>query len=325
MKKQEMMSSSQQIALILRQMREVYSRGGNAMEWCREYFSHCGGDVEGNDLFATLVAYDLQSGSYTARVRQDRNQHRLWCQQVAGLLDLVCQSGDTVLEVGVGEATTLAGALQAMKVQPNLAIGFDVSWSRVAEGRAWLEEMGQKASLFVGDLFSIPLADSSVDVVYSSHSLEPNGGKELEALAECLRVSRKSVVLIEPIYELALPVAQERMRLHGYVKGLKKAAEKLGAEVAAYHLLDYSPNPLNPSGVIHLRKPATSLDQDVELDPRHNTPQWRCPMTGVILEPGLEFFVADELGLVYPVLQGVPMLRPEHAIVASKIKSAYQR
>ena len=29
-------------------------------------------------------------------------------------------------------------------------------------------------TLFVGDLFAIPVADSSFDVVYTSHSIEPN-------------------------------------------------------------------------------------------------------------------------------------------------------
>jgi ubiquinone/menaquinone biosynthesis C-methylase UbiE len=38
--------------------------------------------------------------------------------------------------------------------------------------------MNQQADLVVADLFHIPFADNSVDVVYTSHSLEPNGGRE---------------------------------------------------------------------------------------------------------------------------------------------------
>lgn len=46
----------------------------------------------------------------------------------------------------------------------------------------------------------------------NSHALEPNCGKEEEALRKCLRVARKAVVLVEPVYELASAEAQARMR-----------------------------------------------------------------------------------------------------------------
>jgi len=42
----------------------------------------------------------------------------------------------------------------------------------------------------------------------------------------------------------------------------------------------------------------------------------------VELETGSEFFYASEVGLVYPVLRGIPMLRAEHGIVASKLSAA---
>ena len=72
-----------------------------------------------------------------------------------------------------------------------------------------------------------------------------------------LRVARRSVVLIEPLYELASAEAQARMQYHGYVRGLYEAAKRLGAEVTEYGLLKNNSNPLNPSGVLALSK----LDQ----------------------------------------------------------------
>ena len=201
------------------------------MEWCREYFSTANLATDGNDLLATLVAYDLQAGSYVSAARAHRDRNWLWCKQLAGLLGNVLDEGDSILEVGVGEATTLAGVLAETDRKIGCAYGFDVSWSRIAEGRKWLKENECDASLFVGDLMNIPMDDDSVDVVYSSHSLEPNRGREVEAVKECLRVARKAVVLVEPIYELASAEAQARMKHHGYVEGLRAAAEKLGAAV----------------------------------------------------------------------------------------------
>ena len=299
-------------------MQAAYSKGENAMEWCREYFHRANETVEGNDLLATLVAYDLQADSYVSAVRADREKNQSWCRQLASLLSSVLADGDSILEVGVGEATTLAGVLAECAIKPRQAFGFDVSWSRVCVGRQWLQENGQRADLFVADLLSIPMGDGSVDVVYSSHSLEPNRGKEEEAIRECLRVARKAVVLVEPIYELAPREAQARIRSHGYVEGLRETAERLGAKVSDYRLLDYTPNPLNPSGVIHLTKDGTSNGPKDQF----TASVWRCPVTGVALEAGTEFFYARQVGLAYPVLRAVPMLRAEHVIVASKLGSA---
>ncbi len=315
-------TESKHIAEIILGMRAVYSRGGNAMEWRRERFGAVSGRRTENDLLATLVAYDLQAGSYVSVARANSAKNLRWCKQLAQLLSGVVTEGDAILEVGVGEATSLAGVLKEGLFKPSLALGFDVSWSRVDEGRKWLAENGQDAALFVADLLNIPLADHSVDVVYSSHSLEPNGGKESQAIEECLRVARKAVVLVEPIYELASDQAKARMRSHGYVEGLRDIAEALGAVIKDYRLLDYSLNPLNPSGVVCLEKRDQDLIQPAAIE--KDAMPWQCPITGLPIKAGPEFFYAPEVGLAYPVLRGVPMLRAEHAIVASRLESSTQ-
>jgi hypothetical protein len=279
-----------------------------------------------NHLYATLIAYDLQSGSYVKDARANPKHKQQWCKQVAELIEPFLPSKGLLLEVGVGEATTLAGVLKRLDRPDVAAMGFDISWSRVNVANQWIQQAEQKAQLFVGDLTNIPLADSSVDVPYSSHSLEPNGGLEEVAVAECLRVARRGVVLVEPLYELAPEPAQERMRAHGYVRGLRSVAENLGATVHDYRLLDYTGNPLNPSGVLAISKPADTGEERgrPQADTEHDqtaAPQWRCPLTGEELEPNADAYFAAAVGIAYPVLRGIPLLRPEHAIVASGFAS----
>lgn len=305
----------QQLKELISGMRAAYARGENAMEYARRV-THS----SNNSVLATLIAYDLQTGSYNQLVTADPGRFRQWEEQLgATLRPILGGHSRTVLEVGCGEATTLTGVLRRLADLSLQGFGFDVSWSRCAEGNQWLAQHDVSARLFVADLFAIPLANDSIDVVYTSHSLEPNGGRERDAVDELLRVARSFVVLFEPIYELANPEAQSRMQRHGYVRDLKATAEKLGAKVIDYRLLPYTQNPLNPSGVIVLAKPATAKRNSDE------NPRWRCPLTDTPLEETGDALFSPSMGIAYPVLEGIPLLRAEHAVVASRFRKPNAR
>lgn len=300
-----MKSSAESLRRLIAEMRAAYARGENVTDLARRI----SGEVT-NSTEATLIAYDLQAGSYTKDARARPEVRARWCKQIGEIVQPHVDGGSTILEVGCGEATTLAGLLKSLNRRPRAAYGFDISWSRCAHGLTWLAENSARAELFVADLFEIPLEDESIDVVYTSHSLEPNGGREDAAIKELLRVARCAVVLVEPLYELAGPEAQDRMREHGYVRGLKQTAERLGARVTEYRLLEFSINALNPTGVLRIEKSSTGSSS-------RDGAQWRCPLTHTRLARSDMGFHSIESGFVYPVLFGIPLLRAEHAIVAS--------
>jgi SAM-dependent methyltransferase len=288
-----MKSDTEELGRIILGMRAAYAQGGNAMAWARANSAKAG-----NELVSTLVAYDLQAGSYVAYARENPNYVNKWCAQLADLIQPYMEPGDKILEVGVGEATTLTGVIKAVNCKNTSAFGLDVSWSRIKVAKKWAEENAVDTNLFVGDIFSIPMADNSIDVVYTSHSLEPNGGREEAAINELLRVARKAVVLVEPLYELAPENAQKRMAEHGYVRNL-----------------DICSNPLNPSGVVLMVKSGATSRRDSKIV----RVGWQCPLTGVPLIDQGDIFYAEQVGIAYPVMRGVPLLRAEHGVVASKI------
>jgi SAM-dependent methyltransferase len=305
-----MKSDFKELSNLIVGMRHAYARGDNAMAWAREHSTRTD-----NTILSTLIAYDLQAGSYVAGARANPDYVKRWCTQLASLIRPYLESGNHVLEVGAGEATTLVGLTKATDRLDLCASGLDVSWSRIKVAQRWATENSVAARLFVGDLFHIPLADNSIDVVYTSHSLEPNGGREAEAITELLRVARKAVVLVEPIYELASEPAQKRMTELGYVRNLKLTAETLGATVVEYGLLDVVSNPLNPSGVVLLAKHAPPARST----PERGKENWQCPLTAVALTEHADLFYAEQAGVAYPIMRGVPLLRAEHAIVASNL------
>ncbi|MCX5785931.1 MAG: class I SAM-dependent methyltransferase [Elusimicrobia bacterium] len=282
-----LLSDSDKLRNLVLGMRAAYARGENAMAYARQVDK-----TFYNSAVATLIAYDLQAGTYTADARCNPETNKRWCDQLAKIIDPFVAEKSSILEVGCGEATTFAGVLRQLTNTPDCALGFDISWSRCSEGLAWLSENKVFARLFVADLFKIPLADASVDVVYTSYSLEPNGGREEEAIRELMRVSRRTVALFEPIFELAGAEAQARMKYHGYVRALKETAEHLGAKVTDYRLLNYAPNALNPSGVVLIEK-----DVKNEAGGRGGAPVWRCPLTNTPMHELGDVFVSDQTGL----------------------------
>ena len=285
-------------------MREAYENNSNMMEWARKFSKN-----NQNTLQATMIAYDLQAGSYVANTEKNPEYNKIWGAQLSEFINLKINEGDSVLEIGVGEATTLCSVYKNLKFKNIQLFGFDISWSRLFVAKNYLKNQNLSANLFVADLFNIPLADESIDVVYTSHSLEPNGGKERDAIKECLRVTRKALILFEPIFELASEEAKNRMSHHGYVKNLKNTAEDLGAKVEFYQLLKKYGNELNPTGVILLTKKNKNLNNNHKLV---------CPITKSQLFDHENNCFVSNYGLVYPIINGIPVLRSENAILCSK-------
>src|SRR2546423_686648 len=85
-------------------MRAAYSSGANAMEYARTVT----GSAD-NLTTATLIAYDLQAGSYVAATRANPKENDRWCAQIAAIVAPFVTAQTSILEVGCGEATTLAG------------------------------------------------------------------------------------------------------------------------------------------------------------------------------------------------------------------------
>jgi SAM-dependent methyltransferase len=288
-----------------RQLQEMYAQGQNITAFLRD---EQGLEADTRDIIE--IAYDLQAGSYIASMDNDeRVLHKnAYAQAIA---DTILTLGEpvTVLEAGVGEATTLSGVLQRLNSDVR-GFGFDLSWSRAAHGMRWLQSQGiTNASLSTGDLVNIPFGDNAIDVVYTSHSIEPNGGNEEPILRELYRVARNYLVLLEPGYELADAAARERMDAHGYAKNLKATAETLGYDIIEHKLFEPTLNPLNPTALTIIRTNASGA-QPLDV---FACPQFKTPLKSV----GGMLFSPEALA-VYPIIGTIPCLRIENAILASK-------
>ena len=74
--------SAQQLGSIIQGMRRAYAEGENAMAYARSELREYKGK---NHTISTLVAYDLQAGSYVAFARENPGIKDIWCKQRAYL------------------------------------------------------------------------------------------------------------------------------------------------------------------------------------------------------------------------------------------------
>ncbi len=286
------------------ELKELYGQNVNIMQLFREL-----GGTPQNSTEAILVSYDLQSGNYSRALEKPayREQHHQYTAALARVLDQL--DGDSLLEAGVGEATTLCNTVAKLRRRPAHLQAFDLSWSRIAYGRRFARDFDFTPRLSTGDLFHIPAPDSSFDIVFTSHALEPNHGRERDALAELARVSRKWIALFEPSYELGSAEARARIEAHGYVRGLPDVARELGLEIIEHRLLEFIYVPLNPTALLLLRKTTPAA---AAAAPGFGCPTCHQPLAEV---RGQMFCAA--CSLVFPVIDGIPCLLPGNGILAS--------
>ncbi|MEY4002847.1 MAG: hypothetical protein RIT07_889 [Bacteroidota bacterium] len=288
-----------------REIKAHYQKGGNILQWIRDNKkSHF------HDEQDIRISYDLQSGNYIKKFLINREFKEQYGKKLASTIASL-GTFNTILEAGTGEGIMLHLLRKHSATPCPELMGFDISWSRLKYARYLFERFAQQdISLFSANLFNIPLEDNSVDIVFTSHAIEPNGGKEAEALQELYRVANKYLVLLEPSYDFANEEGKKRMLEHGFITGLHQAAVALGYKINTYQPFGLSVNELNPTGLLIIEKPAT---------PPHST-AYRCPITFEPLSKTHEPFLSSvESGFAYPILQGIPCLCEDNAVLATHL------
>ena len=288
--------------------KEAFLAGDNITAAVREQEG-----VDANPPHAIEIAYEMQSGEYAQGARSDPSRWDNYGKAIAEELAPHLTAGGTLLDCGTGEMTSLTSTLNHTAVSVE-AKAFDISWSRIAQGRRFVDDhlaSSKTIQSFVGDMAAIAVAAGSVDLAMTVHALEPNGGREAELLSSLFAVSRGTVVLFEPCYENASDEARHRMERHGYVRNLAAIGEELGATLVSLSPFALPVNPLNPTWVYVFDVPA--------VDRETNTASaFECPVTNTPLIDLGDCWFSEQAGLAYPVIGGIPVLRADHAILASQ-------
>ena len=301
------------------QARQAYAEGRNITELLRQQKQ-----VASNTPDIIETAYDLQAGTYIAHVEQHPQQAHAYTAELADILGQHLHAGDSLLDIGTGELTTLSLLGQKLPVKPHSLYAFDISWSRLHKGldfahRNMGAELFERLVPFAADIGEIPLRDKSVSITTSSHALEPNGPQLSQLMAELFRVTADKLVLFEPCYELNSDEGRARMDRLGYIKDMEGVVHRLGGRVIDKIRIQHTSNPLNPTVCFVITPPAAT-------DKR--SPASRPSKDAVFSVPGTDhalsrldegFYFSRETGLAFPVLKQIPVLKSRSAILASAL------
>lgn len=295
---------------LLEEMRARYKKGENISLALKNR------KVQGlSDADIIEISYDLQAGSYVDAYEADPSFLNVYTDEMAELVYEYRQAGDFILDAGCGELTvsTLLANKLGMPIRDYFA--FDVSWSRLQKGKEFYRQFmnsTDQMNLFVAEMKKIPLPTKSIDILVTNHALEPNGADLDTLLDELIRVTQKKLILFEPCYENNSDEGRARMDKFGYIKGLAAKCEDRNCVVDKIIPMKNVINELNPTACFVI-SPAASVDTS------NQNLEFTVPGTDETLYLRKHFLYTEKLGLAFPILDQIPVLKMNNKIIATAL------
>lgn len=112
---------------MLKQIKNLYEQGVNIIQYLKKLD---GKNIQSsNSKSDVLISYDFQAGSYVEGYK--KNDDITFTDRLADIIKNLNCSKNSLMEAGVGEATTLTRLLRHKGLTFNKIYGFDISWSRI--------------------------------------------------------------------------------------------------------------------------------------------------------------------------------------------------
>tara|TARA_B100001027_G_scaffold163808_1_gene116126 strand:+ start:680 stop:1570 length:891 start_codon:yes stop_codon:yes gene_type:complete len=183
------------------------------------------------------LSYDIQSGSYIHKFKKTNSSHlKKKFKYFLNTIKKHFSKTRTILDFGTGEMTNLSFFIGQLS-QKITYYANDISLNRVYLGQEFLKKklkkkLFQKVNVFCSSYDRLPFLDNSIDLVITSHALEPNGKNKRKILNELLRIAKYGIVMQEPHYEIANNTIKKRMNKFNYIKGIKKYFDKKNGKLS---------------------------------------------------------------------------------------------
>ncbi|MCB2340758.1 class I SAM-dependent methyltransferase [Clostridium estertheticum] len=298
-------------------LKKLYNENLNIMDYFRKKHN-----INSNSIDAILVSYDLQAGSYRKNyyngildgLHKNGNEismkSKKFKEEYGKLIADVFNEFkySSVLEVGVGESTTLCDVSKNLNNKQTDIKGIDISFSRIGYGNTFIKEQGiNNVSLGVADMFKLPFKDNAFDIVYTSHCIEPNTHRAKEAINELYRITNKCLVLIEPSYDLGNEETRKHMIENSYCIDLINVINDMKLNIKEHKLFEL--------GTYNNQAAITIIEKKFDSESNSN---WCCPICKKELIENEGNYFCEDCYLIFPVIKKIPCLTVDAGILGSK-------
>lgn len=143
----------------LSKIKSLYEEGGNIIQYLKSIEKN-----EINSIDDILISYDFQSGSYINGALKHQDYNNRYTKALAQIIDRL-GSFNSIIEIGVGEATTIKSLLSNLNTVPVNIFGIDISWSRLKFAKYYLNQFGLgDVRLCTSNLFEMPFFNNKRNV-----------------------------------------------------------------------------------------------------------------------------------------------------------------
>ena len=250
----------------IEKLKKLYSKNININQYLRK-------KTNLNEDQIVKLSYDMQTGSYIKNYNYKKSSKVL-----KNLIQEINSTKfETLLDFGSGELTNFYALTKNIKNKnKKFFFACDFSFSRVYAGVNFLKK--KKVSFknkifFVNDSYNLPLPDSSIDIVTTCHSVEPNKKYATTIIKELFRITKKKLILFEPDTNLVKKkdyqnrnLIKKRFEKHNYVKNIDVKLKKLKLKFDKMEQ-EYNFNKLNPASIYSIKKNSKSKNLSNFINP----------------------------------------------------------
>ena len=297
-----MNSSVNKISKIYNDCKKVYSKKKNVQKFIEKKYNIPRSTV-------INISYNMQSGSYVNFFKKLslKNKKKIYDPFIKTINEFFPEKKE-ILDFGCGELTSSHYFFKNIK---NIKKFFanDVSLNRVLIGQKYIKNLISKKNIRKFKIFcssheQLPFLNNSIDLIITSHVLEPNNKYKVKVLKELLRVSRLGLCLMEPHYEISSVKQKKRMRELGYVRNIEKVFKSLNYKCIVkkkeFHL-----NKNNAASIFIVRKNRISKKNSSHFVDLENKKK---------LTIKNDFFYSKENFRLYPCFNNIPIFSDETQI-----------
>ena len=292
----------------IKEAKKIYKKGGNISSFLKKKYKDT---LSLNQIIE--LSYDLQTGDYIRYFRENPVFAKNYSKELADIIKPFVKKKDVVLDIGSGEFSGLAFLLKYLNIENSNIYAFDISLSRVLKGVQFTNIFLKKNVInpFVADIENIPFSDQSIDVITSSHALEPNGTKLKILLKELFRICKGYIILHEPYFEIASKEAKKRMNKYGYIKNIEETIKDLNGKIIDIKIKKYVYTDLNPTACFIIQPPKPKKTKFI------NKTYFTIPGTNFKLKKSNGYFLSEETGILFPIIKDIPILVKKSSILAT--------